>query len=103
MLIIKLTNPDQLTNPKQWWKITAAQQLGTNKTKTIPDLLVNVDIFSDDIEKSNVLNIYFIDTSSLDPELNSQFLLEVNSIFNDALGHQVLDTFAVNPCEVLNV
>ena len=45
---------DQLTNPdithKQWWKITAAQ-LGTNKIKTIPSLLVNDDIISDDIEK----------------------------------------------------
>ena len=73
-------------------------------------MLVNDDIISDDIEKSNVLNKYFIDTSSLDPgaELNSQFLLEVNSIFNDdsltdVLGRKILDTFVVNPCEVLNV
>ena len=39
------------------------------------------------------------------PELNSQFLLEVNSIFNDdsltdVLGRKILDTFVVNPCEV---
>ena len=53
----RMTDPD--TTPKQWWKIASAQ-MGTNKIKSIPCLVVNDVIISDDRNKCNALNQYFI-------------------------------------------
>ena len=96
-VINKLTEKleNQNTGPKDWWK-TLKHFIKPDQTNTIPPLHKDGQTYSDDIDKANMFNNFFIEQTLLD---DSQANLPETLTIPD----QNLDSLSVTPDEVKQV
>ena len=86
----KLENPN--TGPKGWWK-TLKQFIKPDQTNIIPPLNKDGLIYSDEIDKANILNNYFTEQTLLDDSQASLPQTMTTPTYN-------LDSLSITPEEV---
>ena len=86
----KLENPN--TGPKDWWK-TLKQFIKPDQTNIIPPLNKDGLIYSDEIDKANILNNYFTEQTLLDESQASLPQTMTTPTYN-------LDSLSITPEEV---
>ena len=86
----KLTN--NTSEPKDWWK-TLKQFIKPDHCSSFPPLIKNEDIYSEDMDKANLLNQFFAEQTHLD-ETNSTLPPDI------PLPPQSLDLISTTPQEV---
>ena len=89
---------------KAFWKILK-QNLGDNKSTTIPTLIDGAAVLTDDVSKSNCLNAYFVEQSTLDlanePLLPSP--MDNGPLYGASSNNCFLEEITVDPSIVYSI
>ena len=96
---------DPSTTSKEWWKI-ARSQLGVDKIKNVPPLIINDKIIINDIKKCECFNEYFVKecSSHIDPIKLSASIDSLNILSDNLVdSYEPLEMFIITPSDVNNI